>query len=124
MTKHQSNMAKQWYSVDAGKVLRAIKWLIQNNSEWKQYEGLYNKVASLVKHPILLNRSHIVLGDCSNNNLVLACLLQFRYGRGGLVEQRFKNNTTRSTQVVDIVAYTKYLAMQSLPQFHHELFTL
>jgi Helitron helicase-like domain at N-terminus/PIF1-like helicase len=61
--------------------------------------------------------------DYEDNNLVNACLLQFPYGRGGINESRYNSKGELST-VVDIMEYTKYVSLVSLPQMQAELFCL
>ena len=61
--------------------------------------------------------------DYEENNFVNACLLQFPYGRGGINEQRYNSAGELST-VIDIMDYTKYVSLVSLPQMQAELFCL
>jgi Helitron helicase-like domain at N-terminus len=61
--------------------------------------------------------------DYEDNNLVNACLLQFPYGRGGLNERRYNSAGELST-VIDIMEYSKYISLVSLPQMQAELFCL
>ena len=61
--------------------------------------------------------------DYEENNFVNACLLQFPYGRGGINEQRYNSAGELST-VIDIMEYTKYVSLVSLPQMQAELFCL
>ena len=61
--------------------------------------------------------------DYKDNNLVLASLLQFPYGLGGLGDKR-SNRIGKKAVWTDIKQYTTFLSMLSMPQFHMELFTL
>jgi hypothetical protein len=58
------------------------------------------------------------VNDYQENNLSKACLLQFPYGIGGLDDERITGT------IHNLVSFTSYLSMISLPQFHKELFTL
>jgi hypothetical protein len=61
--------------------------------------------------------------DFQDDNLVNGCLLQFPYGRGGLNEER-KSSPNKTSDYVDIIKYSQYLSLVSLPQFQNELFCL
>jgi Helitron helicase-like domain at N-terminus/PIF1-like helicase len=61
--------------------------------------------------------------DFKDDNLVNACLLQFPYGRGGLNEKR-QSSENKTSKYVDLIKYTQYISLLSLPQFQIELFTL
>lgn len=187
MTPVQKELAKKKYSINTGKIISAIKWLLVNNIKWQKYRVSFDEIVSSITCPIIVDNGHVLpddscpplqnniectesfqvfypdgtvsvstggqdniedfqeviqeatkegfqiecrmsiiseaVHDYKDNNLVNACLLQFPYGHGGLTDERVLGNSNIGT-MSDILAYTTYLSMISLPQFHKELFTL
>ena len=187
MTAKQRTMAMSKYKINTAKVITAIKWLLNNNIHWIALKKTYKQIRSLIKAPLVLNRSRTIqpqknmvsdpavectetfqvfypdgtvsvmtggqqsiqefqkvvqaatkegfdiemkmsvfkeaVHDYKDSNLVQASLTQFPYGFGGLNDSRFIKDSKIGI-MFDIVAYTTYLSMLSLTQFHKELFTL
>ena len=58
-----------------------------------------------------------------DDNLVLACPMQFPFGRGGINEKRQRFNGSISTNT-DVLQYVQHISKLSIPNIHTSLFSL
>jgi Helitron helicase-like domain at N-terminus/PIF1-like helicase len=60
LTRQQEEAAKKKYTVNAGKIILAIRWLLQHNTNWKPYASQYNNIIKSIGRPILIEKAKII----------------------------------------------------------------
>ena len=60
LTKWQQDRAKELCSVRAGKLIKTVEWLCENNNAWRGYdkEGIKRKLAE--RAPVVVDKSEVV----------------------------------------------------------------
>ena len=66
MTAEQKSTFKQKSTIWLHHVLRALKWLIQYNSEWKEQNINLSKIRESLKQPVVIDSTYAVTSEDSN----------------------------------------------------------
>ena len=66
MTAEQKSTFKQKSTIRPHHVLRALKWLIQYNSEWKEQNINLSKIRESLKQPVVIDSTYAVTSEDSN----------------------------------------------------------
>ena len=62
MTAEQKSTVKQKSTIRPHHVLRALKWIVQYNSEWKEQ----NKIRESLQQPVAIDSTYAVTSEDSN----------------------------------------------------------
>ena len=65
MTAEQKSSVKQKSAIQPHHVLRALKWLIQYNSEWKEQNINLSKKRESLKQPVVIDSTYAVTSEDS-----------------------------------------------------------
>ena len=66
MTAEQKSTVKQKSTIHPNHVLRALKWLVENNTEWKERNINLSKIRDSLQQPVVIDSSYAVNSEDSN----------------------------------------------------------
>ena len=66
MTAEQKSTAKQKSTIRPSHVLRALKWLVQYNTEWKERNINLSKIRDSLQQPVVIDSTYAVNSEDSN----------------------------------------------------------